>query len=255
MSSTNPDSHSPRGLLPCPLYHGTSTLWRESIITHGLGGRNILLELRAFQFLEQARSHLAGLPPSDHLDPVSQLSSDLIGAQAVTAAGFNFRHGGLYLTPSRTKAAAYASDLGSEHLGECRTHRDAILRAENGASPRWWQDHHELLSVLSNPGTPLLVRIDAVHPLELGTSENGGPAEKGIARLWELAAASEKETQRRDALRHAARAGDMQAAAELFRVGGQPAMTTEKRIDILGQSLNFEAGVIFPASRLAFELP
>src|SRR6202142_836340 len=32
MSSTNPDSHSPRGLLPCPLYHGTSTLWRESII-------------------------------------------------------------------------------------------------------------------------------------------------------------------------------------------------------------------------------
>jgi hypothetical protein len=34
-----------------PLYHGTSSLWYESIMTHGLGGRNLIREFQVLELL------------------------------------------------------------------------------------------------------------------------------------------------------------------------------------------------------------
>jgi hypothetical protein len=89
--------------LPFPLYHGTSTIWKDSILKYGLGGKNITKELRAVEFFREAWATLDSLP--EHLRPPgSQTVRDLMANQGVSNAGVNFRHGGLYLTPNRSAA-------------------------------------------------------------------------------------------------------------------------------------------------------
>lgn len=102
-----------------PLYHATSDLFLPSILEHGLGGKNPHDKLGTYDF---ARDVLAAAKPLTAAHPELEFELDVFGMmvnQRVTRGGFNFRHGGTYLTPSRFTALNYAwsnRSLGSELL-------------------------------------------------------------------------------------------------------------------------------------------
>jgi hypothetical protein len=146
--------------VPFPLYHGTATLWKQSILEHGLGGRDVVKEMHALEFCRQGVEHLQSAPADYQLDPARQFLIEKMCTQEVTRAGFNFRHGGrVYLTPSRDTARRYAQDFGSELVRECRDLHAAVLRAENNLSPNWFQDYRELIAIFADPGRPLLIEL------------------------------------------------------------------------------------------------
>lgn len=97
------------GIVVLPLYHGTSSVWYESIMQYGLGGRNIIAEFGVVPLVQE----LARVFRSEMIeeDPGFSIhSAELIGRQAVTGGGFNFRHGNIYLCAGAMNPAMYASD-------------------------------------------------------------------------------------------------------------------------------------------------
>lgn len=109
--------------LKFPLFHGTSSIFARSILTGGLGARNVVREMNAVEFLSRAcalgREHLdleSDRKLADHV-----FMSDSMIEQRFTPGRMNFRHGDVYLTPSITQAAQYATlnPAGSEIISRC----------------------------------------------------------------------------------------------------------------------------------------
>jgi hypothetical protein len=220
MSNTRNDLDDPLPeYAPFPLYHGTSTLWEQSIQTHGLGGRRITEELRALEFHQRALACLKTIPIDWPVGTV--LTMERIVAQSVTNGNFNLRHGGLYLTPSRTTATNYAvhNPFGSELLTYCHLLYEAILNSTERPLPDWFEQYSELLAIVKQPGRPLLIRVNHVRTEEL-VEESGQPALAGLRWLLDLIADSKVETTREkervESLRKAIKKGDMEMVAELF---------------------------------------
>jgi hypothetical protein len=108
-------------VLPFPLYHGTSTTWRESIVAYGFGGRQPVEKLRAADFCQA---------------PVTQLDYSRVRTRGVRRPrGESYRPSGDHTLPGTTFAMAagcirlawrstalkYAvgNPFGSEILTEC----------------------------------------------------------------------------------------------------------------------------------------
>jgi hypothetical protein len=65
-------------ILPFPLFHGTSDIFLSSIRQHGLGGKNIVVEWRGFEFLSTAMSMLDR--HIDRTNPETQLHWKMLEA-------------------------------------------------------------------------------------------------------------------------------------------------------------------------------
>ncbi len=242
--------------LPFPLYHGTSTLWEQSIRMHGLGGRRILSELRALEFFRRARECLKVVPTDWPVG--TELCMVSIEAQSVTTGGFNFRHGGVYLSPSRQTAVRYAvqNQFGSELLTFCQLLRKAHTNARENAGPRWFEEYTELIEVLEKLGEPIIVRVDRMRSADL-MNETGDVELKNLGRLLDWIAESEAGTLHRKArdveLRDALENGNGPKIAELMALREGPFLSVEQIIETFGQTSNFEANVVIPAVDLIFE--
>ena len=92
--------------LEFPLYHGTSTLFLESIAQHGLGGWDPIKEWRVLECLRKV------LPIAERHAGRSEIILSHIGNARSMAeqinAGLNFQHGSVYLSPSKETAVRYA---------------------------------------------------------------------------------------------------------------------------------------------------
>ena len=110
------------GRLTVPLFHGTSTLFYDSILASGLGGRNIVEDLG----IRDAARLLVTLceeyqPWPDwrfDADACIRIAEDPTKQELIHNSGFNFRYGGTYVSASRSTATTYALlyDCGSEAL-------------------------------------------------------------------------------------------------------------------------------------------
>jgi hypothetical protein len=234
--------------IPFPLYHGTSTIWRQSIEASGLGGRDIVQEVRAIECLKYGLASLKRLSESNKLFwEIKQL--ELLSTQSTTRAGFNFRHGGgPYLTPSRFTALQYAKNnrFGSEIISEC-----VRIYEEHGISDMD-EKFPELFS-LSKSGAPLLVTVTKVFTADL-CAESGDPQLENLSFLLEEIWKSREESKRIQNLRSRARAGDIEALTELATNGTKHFLSEEKLKETIGQQINFQAKVIYPRSQLVFEV-
>ncbi len=233
--------------LPFPLYHGTSTLWLHSIKEHGLGGRDIVSEFGARQYMEEAVEYLSNLSEDCQPDFWTLDIWNRMALQEVTAGGFNFRHNGLYVTANRAKALDYAENLlGSELLTECSKVNQLL---ESLPKPLDWpKKYGRLLELFQGSYRPLLVRIDLVRPEDL-LSEVGSACPEALdvllARLEEEAAF----VRRTEVLRIAVCGGDMGAVAEF--IGRRSTYTQETILTMYGPS--FQTRVVYPAGNLTFE--
>lgn len=98
------------GVLRLPLYHGTSTLWMDSIRKNGLGGSMPRLE-EARALLESINKHI---PPERKDMTLEMMVNQEQGAM-------NWQHGQVYFSLAFEDAKSYAlsNSLGSEILSEC----------------------------------------------------------------------------------------------------------------------------------------
>jgi hypothetical protein len=172
------------GQLTVPLYHGTNSVWYESIRAHGLGGRNVIGEFRVIELLAEllAISHAAGIPRENY-----HVSAEVIAAQKVVPNGWNFRHGSTYLCASAMKAAGYATDkrCGSEAIEYCFILYDSIRASRPDLLESVMPKMEPLLSLAEKSGVPLVLEVRSI-PVTILRDEHGGDVSGELNVLSEL---------------------------------------------------------------------
>jgi len=100
-------------ILPFPLYHGTSSLFTGSLIEKGLGGKDIIKELKVLDFL----SELEKLADETLMNNENWIYAPKYSISLITSQKNGFQHGQVYLSPSRHTAGRYSQRIyGSEAI-------------------------------------------------------------------------------------------------------------------------------------------
>ena len=166
------------GRLTVPLFHGTSSHFYDSIVTYGLGGRDILSDLG----VRNAAKLLIELCPGDGSIPDWESEIHFLRRIAPTPAEqisypqatMSFRYGGVCVSPSRTTAAGYSSKCGSEAL---RTIVE-LLNKVDSLRPDLTLDYafKRIRGFARQSGEPIVIEAREVEVCNL-RAENGGSAE------------------------------------------------------------------------------
>jgi hypothetical protein len=169
--------------LDFPLYHGTCTLFLESIAQHGLGGWDPIKEWRVLECLRKV------LPIAEKHAVRSEIISSHIGNARSMAeqvnAGLNFQHGSVYLSPSKETAVRYAcgKKKGSELISRTILLIEELCRLEAvDECGDISQDYPELLSVLNINPAPVLIRVECVDA-DMLLSEKGESPDDNLAKI------------------------------------------------------------------------
>src|SRR5262245_62044800 len=131
--------------LQIPLFHGTSTLFLDSIIDSGLGGINPVTEWKILELAKAiyplVKEHIAH--ENDWMCKASSFGSMV----EQKSAAMNFQHGDTYLTPAFRTAVRYAVDkrFGSELLSYTLDFLDELLRRKiPGVANDLYQQYRQL---------------------------------------------------------------------------------------------------------------
>lgn len=169
------------GRLTVPLFHGTSTLFYESIVEVGLGGRNIVedLGLRAVvrSLLELCETELQ----PDPTWPLDKAAAIKIAANPTVQnlnldSGFNFRYGQTYISASRRTAVTYALvyDCGSEALAHTLKLFERLSQQRPALAAR--EEFSQINVLAQKHGEPLLVEARDVEVTSLRAEQGGSCA-------------------------------------------------------------------------------
>lgn len=172
--------------LPIPLYHGTSTLFLNTITKFGLGGHNPLTEWRVLEFAKTiyplVEKQFANLP--DWM--VKAQSFKWMVEQRSSA--MNFQHGGTYLSPSPITAVRYATHkrYGSELLTYTLDFLAELVRLEvKGVCDELYRAYPQIFELLDISPAPMLIQVENVPPATL-LAENGGDARPVLERIYDV---------------------------------------------------------------------
>ena len=162
------------GKLSEPLFHGTSTLFYESIRETGLGGRRMLDFIRLPDAIRELLKHyeqqLEKIPNWDFertlLVRIAEPEQNLVGSF--------LRYCGTYLTPSKQTAARYA--LLNEYGSEALTCTLKILNSVIAELPELGlrEPFSNVLAFAGQPKCPIVIEACNV-PENILLSERAGP--------------------------------------------------------------------------------
>ena len=170
--------------LEFPLYHGTSTIFLDSILRHGLGAFNPLIDLKVLPLLEYIYPLWNKAFESDSNRQAAKFCIEWILGQVVTEGGANFRHGGTYLTPSKKSAVSYAlkNRFGSELLSyTLNLYQDLVsCKPEISQDPKLKE--FPSIYFLESKALPILIEIQGIE-IDRLRSETGEGVEKNIESI------------------------------------------------------------------------
>jgi hypothetical protein len=178
------------GRLTVPLYHGTSSLFYDSIVETGLGGRNVVQDLgvrdAARLLVELSKNWRCEDDWLLDIDCCEHIAKEPSDEGFASVAGFNFRYGGTYLSPSRDTAIRYAllNSYGSEAL----TCTLSLYRRLSHASPDLpaLSAFSSLTALELALKKPILVEAVDVALSQL-RAEQGGGHQRALAQIeWAL---------------------------------------------------------------------
>jgi hypothetical protein len=174
---------SENGQLTLPLYHGTSSYFWPSIKRHGLGGTNIAQSWRLVPMLKEAAEVLTSIRNEDIENEMRIRLPILkpIVEQRVSGGGFNFRHGGVYLTCSPARAVLYATrGFGSELLGQAAETIDLLVSVCPEEAANLLARYPEAAAARSAEHRPVLIEIERIH-IDRLRAENGDAPDHTLA--------------------------------------------------------------------------
>ncbi|WP_455884803.1 hypothetical protein [Pseudomonas spelaei] len=173
------------GYLTFPLYHGTSTLYRDSIEKQGLGAVRDP-SLFDFQTLEQLAKLLDAQKSKSTWWQMNDFIVKAMIDQNVTGGGFNFRYGGIYLSASRQTAQMYAkSPKGSEIISHIFLAYEELKSVDPDAASQLLHCAHPLTKLFEKPSMPMLITVSKVKA-HLLTTEHGKAIDEQLAEMKNL---------------------------------------------------------------------
>ncbi len=169
--------------LEFPLYHGTSTLFLESIARHGLGGWDPIKEWRVLECLRKV------LPIAEKHAARSEVIFSQIGSARLMAdqvnARLNFQHGSVYLSPSKDTAVRYAcgKKKGSELISQTVLLIEELVRLNLGeVKIGIFHEFPEVFHLQDIDAAPVLIQVNDVSTMDL-LSERGESPDGNLARI------------------------------------------------------------------------
>jgi hypothetical protein len=167
--------------LTIDLYHGTSTVFLDSIIQNGLGGVNPVAEWKLLELskavYDLSEQHLKGTQ-------MFQARSDsfkMMTEQAICGT-LNYQHGDTYLSPSKFTAARYAISkrYGSEILSYTIDFLNEFLSLDiKYVKSDLFRKYPEIFGLIETCPSPLLIQVSNVNVASL-LSEQGGDPEANL---------------------------------------------------------------------------
>ncbi len=173
------------GLLSIPLYHGTSSLFLDSIIDHGLAGRNPIADWKILEIAKEVLN-LSEIHLSDfETFVIREVSFRKMVDQKITKGGMNFQHGDTYISPSERTAIQYAID--KQYGSELLTYTIDLLRELErrdvpGVRTTLYKKYHHIFSLLDISPAPILVKLTKVPVTNL-LSEFGEDASDNLEMI------------------------------------------------------------------------
>lgn len=172
------------GLFQIPLYHGTSTLFVDSINKFGLGGVNLIQQLRGNEFLKTLQIVADRAFRNDVEWQTSRFAVQWIADQISFGDSGNFQHGETYLTPSRNSAISYAltNRFGSELITQAYRVYGFIKERGPELLEEQQLNQHPVTSLFESDAQPILIVAKNV-PVVNVISEGGEPPDRTIKQL------------------------------------------------------------------------
>jgi hypothetical protein len=163
------------------LFHGTSSIFLDSINQSGLGGENVSKKFE----INAMFSHVVNVFNSKYRDcswwvGEGFICEKMVG-QEVTNGGFNFRYGGLYLTPSFETAKNYATSnkYGSELISYFIRSYEELLKLAPILADQIFPIAHPLRQLVALDPTPVVLEVVGITKDCLVT-EQGEPIEEQL---------------------------------------------------------------------------
>jgi hypothetical protein len=169
------------------LFHGTSTLFLDSIIQHGLGGLNPVVEWKLLELskeiYELSEQHLK----ETKLYEVSSISFKKMVYQS-NGGAFNFQHGDSYLSPSKQTAAFYAinNKYGSELLSYTINFLKELLNKDIPyVKTDLFRKFPKIFGLIEAKPSPLLIQVENVTASSL-LNEHGEDPKHNLEQMQEM---------------------------------------------------------------------
>ena len=165
------------GKIRIPLYHGTNLLFYDSIKQHGLGGRDLIKELRVIELLRELIAICEDSLTAEEDWILRMQCAKFIASQDVTEGGFNFRHGSAYLAASVEKAARYAvsSEFSSEALAQFMMLWTRLQDSRVSLPPTVRAGSLPILEFASGKKAPLVFELSNVAIDDLAAEDGSHP--------------------------------------------------------------------------------
>lgn len=163
------------GLLNEPLYHGTSTLFLDSIIQNGIAAKDPVREWKILRLAEEIYPFCEKYLTDNHLFVKSGKVFFSMVNQECNTNGFNFQHGNTYISFSQVTAVNYAirKKYGSELLTYTLEFLYELLQLDIlEIKNTLYQKYMHLYHLLEMRPSPLLIKISNVNINSLKTEQN-----------------------------------------------------------------------------------
>ncbi|OIV41723.1 hypothetical protein [Flavobacterium johnsoniae] len=159
------------GELRINLFHGTSSLFLDSILKYGLAGKDIIQEWRILELAQNVFSLSEKALKDSALFLKSGYSFKKMIEQDNTGL-FNFQHGQTYVSPSKGSAINYSlrNTYGSELLSYTITFLRELVKEEIPNS--LLTDFKHINDIMNLTPSPVLIEVSNVHSSSL-LSEHG----------------------------------------------------------------------------------
>ena len=174
-------------VLSFPLYHGTSSLFIDSIIEFGLGGQNICEKYRIVEMFSQVVAAFKKKQmSSDWWVMEGFICEKMIGSE-ITNGGFNFRYGGVYLTPSLETAKRYSQSnkYGSELISYFIRSYEELYKHDSSLADQIFPLNHPLREVMVSGAQPIVLEVNGLSENDL-TTEQGEPIDAQLKLMNEM---------------------------------------------------------------------
>jgi hypothetical protein len=170
------------------LYHGTSTLFLDSILQNGLAGINPVTE---WQLLELSQEVYALSEAHLQKTPLFQKSSSSFQrmTEQANSGRMNFQHGDTYLSASKRTAVNYA--LGKRYGSELLTYtvdfwQELIRHNISAASEELRRKYPRVYGLFKLVPSPLLIKVSGLDSSML-VDEHGNSPDNNLARIIDVA--------------------------------------------------------------------
>lgn len=245
------------GKFTIPLYHGTSTIFLDSIKKNGLGGINPIKEFKIIEalrlLLNFADKYFFASPdwPYEKIEYNAMLNQEV--------GHMNFRHGSSYLTPARHTAEHYATgqQFGSEIISKTIFLMEKLEKAGYHPDQEAYHVLKAIFDIRRMISKPIVLELTDVA-LEHVRSETGGYPSGNVNFIREMVHQALQEWESKKNTIRKAREGDIESIKDIIFTGAEckkaeqvdARQVISDKIEIICQQSNFELIHAVPFSQI-----